>query len=60
MLVAQVKFLLYSNYGTQRLNLFNRTNSSWGVRKHQTFGLHVELRRFVRHQTNNEPATASI
>jgi len=36
---------------------FNQTDSSWGVREHQRFVVHAELRRFLRHQTNNGPAT---
>jgi len=45
---------------THRLNLFNQTDCSWGVREYQKFVVHVERRRFLRHRTNNGPVTASI
>jgi len=47
------------HYETHRLNLFNQTDCSWGVHERQRFVLYVDLRRFLRHQINNEPATAS-
>jgi len=50
------------DYRTHRLNLFHQTDSIWGARERQRFVVHmeVELRRFLRHQTNNGPASASI
>jgi len=47
-------------HGTPRLNLFNQTDSSWGVHECQRFVLYMELRHFLRHQTDNRPAIASI
>jgi len=35
------------HYGTQRLNLFNQTDSSLTVREYQSFVVHVDLRRFL-------------
>jgi len=34
-----------------------QTDSSWGVRERQRFVLYLELRRFLRNQISNGPAS---
>ena len=48
------------DYRTHRLNLFNQTDSSWDVREHHRFVVHVELRRFLRLQTRTVARKSSL